>query len=145
MNSLPSPRAKLADCLWLPRIIAKARALHAGELPADYVERFCNPVAVDGHFLQFFGLSKEDLLAAAERFPTDEEIATWFHALPGMDAKRIAEWNELAGNLGRSGYPMAERFKATLATIYSDFNPATVHSIFDLIETDENPGDSKGP
>ncbi len=145
MNSLPSPRARLADCLWLPRIVAKARALHAGELPADYVERFCNPVAVDGHFLQSFGLTKEELLAAVARFPSDEEIATWFRSRPGVDAKRIEKWNELAENLGKPGYPMAERFQTTLTTIYSHFDPQTVRCIFDLIETDENPGDSKGP
>ena len=144
MNSLPPPRAKLADCVWLPRIVAKARALHAGELPVDYVDRFCNPVAVDGHFLQFFGLSKDDLLSAAERFRSDEEIARWFRARPDADAKRIEEWNAFAENLGRPGHPMAERLQTTLTTIYSHFDPNTVRCIFDLIEIDEHPGDSKG-
>ena len=145
MDTLPSPRAKLADCLWLPRIVAKARCLQAGELPADYAERFCNPVAVDGHFLQFFGMTKEELLEATNRFQSDEVIATWFCARPGIDSKRIDEWNYLAENLGKAGFPMAERFTAALATIYSHFDPATVRSIFDLIETDEKIEDSKGP
>lgn len=145
MNNLPSPRDRLAGCCWLPRIVAKARALQAGELPADYAARFANPVAVDGHFLYFFGLTKEELLAAVARCSTDPELAAWFCARPGTDAARIEEWNRFAENLGQPGHPMADRFAASLKTIYSHFDPKTVHSIFDLIETDENPGDSKGP
>jgi hypothetical protein len=53
---LPSPMEKLAGCVWLPRIIAKARLLKRGELAPDYVPRFCHPTGIDGQFISFFML-----------------------------------------------------------------------------------------
>ena len=38
---LPSPRETLAGCVWLPRLLAKARQFQRGELPPDYAARFC--------------------------------------------------------------------------------------------------------
>lgn len=42
--NLPPPRATLAGCMWLPRILQKGRLLEAGALPADYAERL--PIAL---------------------------------------------------------------------------------------------------
>jgi hypothetical protein len=44
---LPSPEALVADCVFLPRIIAKARALKAGLLPEEYAVRFGAADTVD--------------------------------------------------------------------------------------------------
>ena len=68
MITLPPPRATLAGCMWLPRIIAKARLLQSGALPSEYETRFCHPTGVDAQFLKFFGLEKEDILSAAPSF-----------------------------------------------------------------------------
>ena len=141
MNMLPPPRAKLAGCLWLPRIVSKARFMQIGRLPPDNAARFCHPEGVDGYFLQSFDLTKDELMYAVERHRSDIEIAAWFRARPDVDAKRIARWNTLAENLGKPGYPMADRFVSALATVFPNIDPLTVDSIFDLITADERDED----
>jgi hypothetical protein len=64
--NLPTPYNTLANCVWLPRILAKARLLKSGNLPQDYAARFCNPTGVDGQFLLHFNLNRDDVLSAAE-------------------------------------------------------------------------------
>lgn len=134
---LPLPRARLADCCWLPRLIAKARQLESGELPAEYAARFCDRDSVDAHFLETLGLRREDLLQAVRQHPDEAGMEAWFRAQPGIDAERIARWNTLAENLGRPGFPMAERFADVLPTMYRHLDPAKVQTIFDLLEADE--------
>jgi Domain of unknown function (DUF5069) len=135
MQTIPAPREKMADCVWLPRIIAKTRLLHAGELPTAYADRFCHPTGVDGQFIKFFNLTKTDIIAVANR--PDSSIQDWFLSLDGIDEKRIEEWNELAENLGRPGFPMADRLQVGLATTYSHLKPDQARTIFDLLDLDE--------
>lgn len=138
MEPLPLPRARLADCVWLPRIIAKIRAIVSGELPPEYVARFCDRDSVDEHFLSFFGLAKEEMITAVQHSRNDDgAVAAWFCARPGIDAARIAAWNEFAEKLGRPGFPMERRYHDILPRAYSFLDPAKVHCIFDLIESDE--------
>ena len=96
---LPNPRERLAGCIWLPRIVAKARLALGGALPPEYNERFCHPTGVDGQFLSYFGISREELLAISEE--TDDRIAAWFATLPQATPERIERWNRIAVNLGR--------------------------------------------
>jgi hypothetical protein len=137
MIALPLPRAQLADCVWLPRMAAKIRGIARGALPAEYVARFCDRDSVDEHFLRFFGISKEEMIDAVNRLDSDDGIARWFRARPGMDGARIAQWNEFAEDLGKPGFPMATRFLEVRPTTYAHLDPASVHSIFDLLEADE--------
>lgn len=131
---LPTPRDRLADCLWLPRLVAKARLLARGELPAEYVARFCHPGGVDGHFLAHFELTRDDIVTAAAN--PDAEIARWFSAQPNA-AARIAAWNRLAPNLGRPGFPMAERLPVALATTYCHLDASKITTVFEALEADE--------
>jgi hypothetical protein len=137
MSALPPPRAELAGCVWLPRFLAKARQLHDGELGSEYAARFCDRDSVDEHFLRFFGLPQDEMIAAAVRLRADKAFAAWFRSRPGIDAARIAQWNAAAENLGRPGFPMAERLAAVLPTTYRQLDPARVRCIFDLLEADE--------
>lgn len=132
---LPAPRDRLADCVWLPRIIAKARLLKTGQLPPDYVSRFGHVSGVDGKFLSFFSLRIEDIVAACER--RDEDVAAWFATLPSASAARIQEWNHIGVNLGRPGFPMAERFPIAMATIYKHLQGQPIHTVFEALEADE--------
>ena len=141
MTMLPPPRAKLAGCLWLPRLVSKARFMAINRLPPENARRFCHPEGVDGHFLQSFDLTREELMDAVAKHRSDGEIAAWFRARPGVDLKRIARWNVLADNLGRPGYPMADRFVSSLATVFPNIDPLTVETIFDLITRDEKDED----
>lgn len=121
--------------MWLPRIIAKARLIESGALPAEYAARFCHPTGVDAEFLRFFRLQKEDITSASRE--TDEQIVSWFGNLMAGRPLRISQWNELAQNLGRPGYPMAERLPIALATTYKHLEPSKFNSVFEVIEADE--------
>lgn len=133
---IPCPRETLAGCIWLPRILAKARLLKSGDLPPDYAARFCHPGGVDGQFLGYFGLTREDMLAAAEW--QDDKVVAWFQSRNGFES--IKAWNRIAVNLGRPGFPMAERLPVALATIYQHINPQGITTVFEVLEADEKEG-----
>lgn len=135
---LPPPRQQLAGCIWLPRIIAKARALDREELEPDYVARFCHPGGTDGQFLAFFNLSRDEIVNVAKG--SDEEIIAWFHSLKTATAERIAEWNRIAENLGRPGFPMADRMVPALATTYKHLSARKFETVFEVLEADEEIG-----
>ncbi len=137
---LPSPRERLADCMWLPRFLAKARQMQAGELPPDYAARFCAPDSVDHYFLAHFALSKDDALDAVRLHPEAADFGAWFQRLPTAKPEHVAQWNALAEQLGRPGFPMAERFNQIRPTLYARLE--NVETIFDLIEGDEWPAGS---
>lgn len=136
MITLPSPRATLAGCMWLPRIIAKARLLQSGALPSEYEARFCHPTGVDVQFLNFFGLKKEDIILASRG--NDEQVGSWFGRLTAQRPSMISEWNHLAENLGRPGFPMAERLPVALSTVYKHLDPSKISSVFEALEADES-------
>lgn len=135
MPSLPSPRATLAGCVWLPRIVAKVRAQASGVLPAEYGVRLGAPDGVDGQFLGFFGLTREQILQAGVR--PDDAVANWFLGCPGVTAERIAAWNRTAVSLGREGFPMAERLPVALATKYAHLQGRGIQTVFEMLEADE--------
>ena len=135
MINLPSPRASLGGCMWLPRIIAKARLFESGALPTEYADRFCHPTGVDAQFLRFFELQQEDINRASRG--TDKQVAVWFGALTASRPSLIAQWNDFAQNLGRSGFPMAERLPIALATTYKHLQSSKFSSVFEVIEADE--------
>jgi hypothetical protein len=130
---LPRPAEQMAGCVWLPRILAKARLSQSGTLPPDYAANFCHPKGVDGQFLSHFGLSRADVLAAAAL--TDQKAAEWF--LSRISAERVEQWNQIALNLGRPGYPMAERFPVALATTYKHVDSRGLTTVFEVLEADE--------
>jgi hypothetical protein len=133
--NLPAPKARLANCVWLPRILAKARLLQRGELPPDYAERFGHPTGVDHLFLNHFHLQRDDIVTVAGR--TDQEVAAWFTARPEGRTESIAQWNDTALNLGRPGYPLAERFPIAKATVYKNVESTGMTTVFELLEADD--------
>ncbi len=132
---LPPPTEKLAGCVWLPRILAKARLLQGGALLPDYAANFCNPKGVDGQFLAHFDLIREDIVTVAAR--SDDAVSTWFLARTGSTPQRIETWNQTALNLGRPGYPMAERFLLALTTTYKNVADRGLTTVFEVLEEDE--------
>ena len=132
-TNIPAPREKLAGCIWLPRILVKARLLQRGELPTEYGARFCHPTGVDMQFLEHLGLSREDILAAAMLL--DSEIPAWLESR--VRRERVEKWNHIALNLGRPGFPMAERLPVALATSYKHIDPQGKTTIFEVLEADE--------
>jgi hypothetical protein len=132
---LPAPRDQLAGCIWLPRITAKARLFQSGQLPPEYAARFGVRDGVDEVFLRYFGIDRQTLIAASGG--TDAQVAAWFLALPGATPERIGDWNHIAVNLGRPGFPLEARFPVGLATTYAHLAPLKPDSIFAMLEADE--------
>ena len=113
-------------------LLAKARLHQRGALPADYEVRFCHPTGVDGAFMSHFGLSREDVLSAAEL--PESEIPAWLLSHGGPE--RIQEWNRIVVNLGRPGFPMAERFPVALATVYRHIDSRGLTTVFGVLGAD---------
>jgi hypothetical protein len=132
---IPAPRDRLADCVWLPRIIAKARLQRVGKLPPEYEVRFGGPGGVDEVLLSHFGITKGDVVNASTL--TDDAVAAWFSALPRATPERIQEWNHIAVNLGKPGFPLEARLPLGLATKYAHVAHRKPDSIFAMLEADE--------
>ncbi len=105
MLTLRRPREALAGCIWLPRLIDKCRLHLAGTLPADYQIAFCSLHGIDGIFLDHFGIAPTDAQSVIHATRTDEDVARWFCAQPGVTPEKIERWNELAPNIGKLGHP----------------------------------------
>jgi hypothetical protein len=137
--NLRRPTAKLADCVWLPRFIDKARHHLAGTLDPDFVRPFCHPLATDGVFLGHFELSKDEILDVIARSKGDDAlVAEWFRQRPQSGAEKVAAWNELAPNIGKPGFPMHRGFSWMLRQLYGGVPPdPRVTSAFTAIAFDE--------
>ena len=131
----PSPYQKLANCVWLSRIIGKARLIARGQLPEEFVSRFCHPGGVDGQFLKHFQFNREQILATGRM--NDEEVEAWFLAEPSVTAETIAQWNHTAINLGRPGYPMEDRLQIGLTTIYQHLAGQGFETVFEVLCADD--------
>jgi len=136
---LRRPTAKLADCVWLPRFIDKARHHLAGTLDPDFVRPFCHPLATDGVFLGHFELTKEEILDVIARSNGDDAVVVeWFRQRPHYGAEKVAAWNELAPNIGKPGFPMHRGFTWMLRQLYGGVPPdPRVNSAFTAIAFDE--------
>lgn len=132
---LPLPVDRLADCVWLPRVIAKARLLLAGELPPEYEVRFAHPTGVDGEFMRWFDLKKEEVLTAAAG--SDESVARWFLGRSPDAREKVTAWNDIAVNLGRPGFPLADRLPIGKSTTYAHLDTSAIDTVFDMIALDE--------
>ncbi|MBK1857266.1 DUF5069 domain-containing protein [Cerasicoccus arenae] len=133
--NLPAPRDTLFGCMWLPRIRAKAQQYKTGKLPEIYARPFCIPPAVDGQFLAHFQLDKDAILDACDL--PDADFEAWFRALPNNSDAHIAKWNEIAVNLGRPGYPMAERLPWAISEYYQHIAHLNPQTVFATLEADE--------
>ena len=136
---LRAPWDCLAECVWLARLTDKARLMKKGQLPPDYAMLLGHPRGIDGRFLGHFGFDKDSTLEILPLLPDDESVERWFRAQAGVTADSIRSWNDLAPNLGKSGWP-GER---ELAFAIQRFcrGPAgnsAVETLFELIRLDEN-------
>ena len=132
---LPLPTDKLAGCIWLPRILSKARLLAQGALPEEYVTRFGHATGVDGQFLKHFGLTKADIINLA--LLSDAEASVAFYKFECVNPDSVQNWNTIAVNLGRSGFPMAERLPIALRTSYAHLVGRHFETVFEVLVADE--------
>ena len=137
--NLRRPTARLADCVWLPRFIDKARHHLAGTLDPDFTRPFCHPLATDGVFLGHFELSKDEILEVIARSHGDDAVVSeWFCQRPQYNTAKVAAWNELAPNIGKPGFPVHRGFSWMLRQLYGGVPPdPRVNSAFTAIAFDE--------
>ena len=141
------PTDMLAGCVWLPRFIDKARHQQAGTLHADFVRPFCHPLATDGVFLSHFEIDKNEILRViADSKGSDEHVANWFQGRPQCTPEKVGEWNFLAPNIGRKGFPVHRGFLWVLKQYYGGVVPdPRVDTAFTAIAFDEGYLDEVSP
>ena len=108
-----------------------------GTLPEEFHRYLFHPKGLDGVFLNYFGLTKEDIVEAVQRFQDDDSgIESWFNHRVGSDQRFRTDWNDLALNLGKTGYPMAESFPKAKKDIHNCDDPS-IDTCFKLLDWDE--------
>jgi hypothetical protein len=128
----------IANACWLARFVDKIRCFLNGSLSKDYAIGFCHPKGIDGIFLDFFGLSKDELIEAVRVSGEDDsKIAVWFSSQEGIVKPKIDEWNQLAFNLGKPGFPAHEVMRWGLKNIYVNCKDPKIDSVFKLLDWDE--------
>ncbi len=137
MLKVRSPFDKLAGCYHLARFTDKIRLHLAGALPEDYQLPLFHRRGVDGFFLNHFGLSKEELLAAVTASQNDADVAAWFDSRIGPDDQKKSSWNEFSVNLGKPGQPMHETLAWAKKKYNSQCDDPSIDSVFLSIEWDE--------
>ena len=138
MLNIRSPFEKLAGCHHLARFTDKIRLHLEGKLPEDYQMPLFHQRGVDGFFMNHFGLTKEELLAAVKESNHDDaKVAAWFETRIGNDEQKKKSWNELSVNLGKPGQPMHETLAWAKKKYNSQCNDPSIDSVFKSIEWDE--------
>ena len=102
-----SPYAELDGLPWLPRLIDKVRALHAGTL-GDYTPFPCGG---DQNFLNTLGLNADELKKVIAGGASDQEIAAWVkaHMAPEATSKLEAYRQQQ-----RAAYPAGSEYHGYL-------------------------------
>lgn len=133
-----APWEPLAGCVWLARFADKARLMKIDQLPEDYLMLLGHPRGIDGHFLRQFGLDRATALESMSIQSTDSSVEQWFLAQPGVSETSIKNWNELAPNLGRPGWPGERELAFAIERFYRGaVGESPVETLFDMIRIDE--------
>ena len=134
---LRRPQETLANCCWLARMVDKVRAAEGPGFPFLYRLSLGSPIGIDGFFLRHFNLSFRAFRKAILESRTDENLATWFLAQPGITPQRIAAWNGYGPKLGTPGYPGSVFKHLAKWVVYRKLLNHPVDSFFEMIEQDE--------
>ncbi len=134
---LRRPLDQLAGCIWLPRLIDKARQHLAGTLPPDFQRAFGHALATDGAFLAHFQLVFADTLTVIKQAASDDKVARWFLAQPGVNPATITDWNTRAPRFGEPGQPGERAFRFAMKTLYRGCPDPRVTTAFTAIAWDE--------
>lgn len=100
-------------------------------------------MGIDGYFLRHFDLSFAQFKDAVTAQNTDQKLAQWFLNQPGVNGQTIAEWNSFAPKLGTPGYPGSFVRHLIKWVAYPKSIRRPAHSLFDMIEQDEEPETQK--
>ena len=135
--SIRGPHQQLAGCFHLARLVDKVRHQLVGTLSEDFHRYLFHPKGIDGVFLSYFSLTKEEIVEVVQRFQDDDsQIESWFNDRVGDDQQLMGGWNALALKLGRKGYPMAELFDRAKQEVHN-CDDAGIDTCFKLLDWGE--------
>jgi len=138
MINIRSPLEKLADCYYLARLIDKIRLELVGQLSEDYRPYLFHRHGADTQFMNYFGLAKEELIEAVKATNNDDaRMTAWFVQRTAVDEQKRNNWNELAVNLGKQGYPMAKTLIWAKENLLPHCTDPNIDTVFKAIERDE--------
>ena len=138
MSTIRSPFEKLAGCYWLARLTDKIRLNCRGQLSEDYRPYLFHRHGADTQFLMFFALTPEEVVQAVQTSENqDSRVAEWFAQRTGLNQEKQNHWNELAVNLGKSGYPMFKALIWAKQNLLPHCSDPNIDTVFKAIEWDE--------
>jgi hypothetical protein len=138
ISDIRSPLEKLAGCYYLARFTHKIRLDLLGQLSEDYRPYLFHRHGADTQFLNYFGLTKEEMVEAVKTSSDDDtKMAAWFEQRIGLDEPKRNGWNDLAVKLGKQGHPMAKSLAWAKQNLLPHCTDPDVDTVFKAIEWDE--------
>ena len=138
MINIRSPFVKLAGCHYLARLTDKIRLELLGQLSDDYRPYLFHKHGADTQFMNYFGLTKEEIIEAVKSSANDDaQMAAWFEQRTSLDDGKRNSWNELAQNLGKQGYPMFKTLAWAKQNLLPHCPDPNIDTVFKAIEWDE--------
>jgi hypothetical protein len=138
MIPIRSPFEKLAGCYYLARLTDKIRLELQGQLSEDYRPYLFHKHGADTQFIQYFGLTKEQVIDAVKSSNNDDLVmGGWFEQSAGLDEEKRNKWNEFSVNLGKEGHPMARSLAWAKQNFVPHCSDPAIDTVFKAIEWDE--------
>jgi len=138
MTSIRSPFETISGCYYLARLTDKVRLELLGLLPDDYRLYLFHKYGADTRFLNYFELTREELVDAVKASNNDDSrVATWFEQRTNLDDTKRKNWNDFAVNLGKQGHPMSKTFQWAREHLMRPCSDPKVDTVFKAIDWDE--------
>src|SRR5258705_8883952 len=135
--NIRSPFEKLVGCYYLARLTDKIRLELLGLLPEDYRPYLFHKHGADTQFLNYFGLTREELVEAVKSSNNeDAKMAAWFNQRTVLDEAKSKNWNEYTVNLGKQGHPMFKTLAWAKENLLPHCPDPNVDTVFKAIEWD---------
>jgi Domain of unknown function (DUF5069) len=125
-----SPRLKLGGYVILPRMLDKGRAQIAGKA-GEY--HYACPM--DQRFLEFTGLTAEDILGLLRAGKTDGEVLAWVREHAKRSEWEVELWSEYQVRRGPLDNESRQHFNETLEKIAP--NRDDIGTWFDMLDIDD--------
>jgi Domain of unknown function (DUF5069) len=125
-----SPRLKLGGYVILPRMLDKGRAHLAGK-----VGEYHYACPLDQRFLEFTGLTAEDILGLLRAGKTDGEVLAWVREHAKRSEWEVELWSEYQVRRGPLDNESRQHFNEALEKIAP--NRDDIGTWFDMLDIDD--------
>jgi hypothetical protein len=125
-----SPRLKLGGYVILPRMLDKGRAQLAGK-----VGEYHYACPLDQRFLEFTGLTAEDILGLLRAGKSDGEVLAWVRERAKRSEWEVESWSEYQARRGPLDNESRQHFNEALEKIAP--NRDDIGTWFDMLDIDD--------